>query len=67
MIDSEFLPKVDQDRCSGCGRCVAACPERLFVLEVSGYRKFAAMTASEQCTRCMRCRAECPVKAIIPP
>ena len=66
MNSNEFLPKVDQDRCSGCGRCVASCPERLFTLEISGYRKFAAMAASEQCTRCMRCRAECPVGAIIP-
>jgi ferredoxin len=56
--------KVDPARCTGCGRCVAACPERLFSLEPSGYRKYAVMTTPERCSRCLRCLAECPVGAI---
>ena len=55
---------VDPTRCTGCGRCVAACPDRLLSLEPSGYRKHAVMAALGRCDRCLRCLAECPVEAI---
>ncbi|HEY6839156.1 MAG TPA: 4Fe-4S binding protein [Geobacteraceae bacterium] len=58
------LPRVDEKRCSACGRCVAACPHRLFTLEESGRRKAARLTTPERCDRCGRCRSACPLEAI---
>lgn len=57
-------PEVDAARCTGCGRCVAACPERLFTLEVSGFRKHALLGAPTRCNRCLECLAACPVGAL---
>jgi ferredoxin len=51
-------------RCTGCGRCVAVCSERLFTLEVSGFRKHAVITEPERCTQCLKCLLACPVGAI---
>ncbi|MBT1072817.1 4Fe-4S dicluster domain-containing protein [Pelotalea chapellei] len=50
--------------CSGCGRCVAACAEKILTLEVSGYRKHAAMLDTSRCTSCGACTAACPLDAI---
>ena len=58
------LPQVDITRCTGCGRCVAACPFRLFTLEVEGYRKHAVLAAPEACIGCLLCIEACPVKAL---
>jgi ferredoxin len=64
IIDPNPVPEVNIKRCSGCGRCVAACPERLFTLEVAGYRKFAALKEPQRCTRCLQCLAACPIGAL---
>ena len=64
MNSDEFLPQVDQNRCSGCGRCVAACPMRLYTLDTIGRKKTAVLTAPELCTGCMKCAEECLVGAI---
>jgi ferredoxin len=55
---------VDTVRCSGCGRCIAACPLPLFSFETVGWRKTAVLTDAPRCTGCARCEAVCPVKAI---
>ena len=64
IINSNQYPEVATARCTGCGRCVAACAERLLTLEVSGYRKHAALREPLRCTRCLDCLAACPVGAI---
>ena len=64
MNSAESPVTVDPARCTGCGRCVAACPERLFSLETSGYRKHAVVAVFGRCSRCLRCVAECPVGAV---
>jgi ferredoxin len=56
--------EVDTKRCTGCGRCVAACPDRLLTLEVSGYRKHAAMRGADRCRSCRTCLPACPVGAL---
>lgn len=61
------LPEVAMARCTGCGRCVAACRERLLTLEVTGYRKHAFLREPARCTRCLDCLdcvAACPVGAL---
>ncbi|RII26425.1 MAG: hypothetical protein CXR31_10810 [Geobacter sp.] len=63
---SVVLPLVDPRRCSACGRCVAACPEKLFTLEVDGFRKNARRQVSTDCRRCFICGFCCPVHAISP-
>jgi len=64
ISDLPYIPHIDSERCTGCGRCVAACPERLFTLESSGHRKSALLTDLIRCTRCNRCAADCLVGAI---
>lgn len=51
-------------RCSGCGRCVAACPEKLYTLEVNNHRKHARHSAVERCSRCGSCVASCPLDVL---
>ncbi|WP_224984630.1 4Fe-4S dicluster domain-containing protein [Geomonas agri] len=57
-------PDIDATRCTGCGRCVAACPGRLLTLEVVGYRKYALLVRPRYCDGCLACVAACPVRAI---
>ena len=64
MNSAKTTPLIDQNRCSGCGRCVSACPKRLFTLDTVGQRKTAVLTAPEQCTGCMKCTEECLVGAL---
>ncbi|NVN98634.1 MAG: 4Fe-4S dicluster domain-containing protein [Geobacteraceae bacterium] len=55
----------DIHKCSGCGRCVAACPEKLYTLETSGHRKFSVNKNPAKCTLCGRCITVCPLELII--
>jgi ferredoxin len=64
ILNYHGVPEVKSARCTGCGRCVAACPERLFSLEVFGFRKLSVLAAPERCSRCLKCRAACPVGAL---
>ncbi|HEY5975548.1 MAG TPA: 4Fe-4S dicluster domain-containing protein [Geobacteraceae bacterium] len=53
-----------QHRCSGCGRCVAACRNRLYSLETVGWRKQIVRRRPESCTNCLGCFRACPMNAI---
>jgi Fe-S-cluster-containing hydrogenase component 2 len=50
---------IDEDKCSGCGVCVEACPEGAIVL-----RDSAAAIERHLCTGCADCLAACPQAAI---
>jgi NAD-dependent dihydropyrimidine dehydrogenase PreA subunit len=65
MKTATFLPKVATKRCSGCGRCVAACPDRLFTLETAGYRKYAVLLSPACYSSCLSCVAACPMGALV--
>jgi len=53
-------PKVDQDKCSGCGTCVDVCPNEVF--ELSDDK--SQVVHPDDCTGCEQCVSECPEEAI---
>jgi len=58
------LPDIDTRRCTGCGRCVAACDLHLLSLETVRWEKFAVLREPELCTSCTACAVSCPFQAI---
>ena len=58
------LPEIDTHRCTGCGRCVAACNLHLLSLEPVHWEKFAVLHAPDACTGCSLCAVCCPFDAI---
>ncbi|MEO5689765.1 MAG: 4Fe-4S binding protein [Burkholderiaceae bacterium] len=59
------LPSVDADRCTGCGRCVAACEPRVLSLQTTAdWRKSAVLHDGGRCTGCSLCALRCPFDAI---
>ena len=58
------LPAIAVDRCTGCGRCVAACAPRVLSLETTNWRKSALLHQRDGCTGCSLCAVVCPFDAI---
>ncbi|HAA89475.1 MAG: 4 Fe-4S ferredoxin [Thermoanaerobacterales bacterium 50_218] len=53
-------PKVDLDKCTGCGTCVDVCPNE--VLEIVDDK--CKVVNPDDCTECESCVEECPEGAI---
>ncbi len=51
---------VDQNKCIGCGTCVAICPVGAIKFNDAG----KAEIDTKICIRCGACQASCPVEAI---
>jgi NAD-dependent dihydropyrimidine dehydrogenase PreA subunit len=52
--------KLDQQKCSGCGRCLEVCPHNVFVLKT----KKAQLQNRDSCMECGACAQNCPVDAV---
>jgi NAD-dependent dihydropyrimidine dehydrogenase PreA subunit len=63
-MQAKQLPAIDPDRCTGCGRCVAACGPRVLSLETVRWRKTARLHEESACTGCSVCAPRCPFGAI---
>jgi len=57
-------PDIDPRRCTGCGRCVAACAPHVLSLETVHWKKSALLHAPDACTGCGECARHCPFDAI---
>jgi ferredoxin len=64
MAKISQIALVDGARCTGCGRCIAACPLPLFTFKTIAWRKTVVMQDVQRCTGCARCETRCPVGAI---
>jgi ferredoxin len=58
------LPRVDVDRCIGCGGCAAVCPSRLIRVTDLDQHTRALTFLYERCIYCGRCAEVCPEGAI---
>jgi len=56
-------PKVDKNKCIGCGLCVSICPQ-VFELGDDGKSKIINPNACEGCN-CKEAAESCPAQAII--
>lgn len=57
------LPEITA-ACTGCGRCVGACPPHVLWLETRHWKKTAVLHMPQACTGCARCAVVCPFHAI---
>jgi 2-oxoglutarate ferredoxin oxidoreductase subunit delta len=60
-----FLPlEIAEERCKGCGLCVAICPKHVLVLEPSSVNEHGyhpvELTDAGACTSCALCARICP-------
>lgn len=51
----------DQEKCTGCGRCVEVCPHRVFVMR----DKRAYIVDRDLCMECGACMRNCSSDAIV--
>lgn len=60
MVNGIWMPRINQDKCKGCGQCIAHCP--------SGALRWSAGKARllnpNACIYCATCESICPCQAI---
>ncbi len=64
LKDHELSPRVDPDRCRGCGRCVDICPFDAVRLRPSLNGTYVAEVLRYNCVGCGGCVGRCPVTAM---
>jgi 2-oxoglutarate ferredoxin oxidoreductase subunit delta len=53
---------INEEKCTGCGKCVSMCPKRILYLDKE--TKKCKVTDETKCDRLAGCVWACPVKAI---
>jgi NAD-dependent dihydropyrimidine dehydrogenase PreA subunit len=52
-------PKVDLEKCTGCGTCADVCPNEVFEVDDK-----SQVVSPDDCSGCEQCVSECPEEAI---
>ena len=52
--------EVDENKCTGCGKCIDRCPEGAISFNDNGL----AEVDEEKCTGCGKCSKACPFEAV---
>ncbi|MDZ7820827.1 MAG: 4Fe-4S binding protein [Candidatus Marinimicrobia bacterium] len=74
-MSENHLPVVDNDKCTGCGKCVDVCPRDLMHLHPISYKvrvlcqnhdigRYAMKVCTRSCIACGLCEKKCPFDAI---
>lgn len=76
-MDEDGLPKIDKEKCTGCGACARTCPHKLLKKVekerktpmvlcscVSDKKPDVVKNCSMSCIKCSKCVRECPEQAI---
>jgi Na+-translocating ferredoxin:NAD+ oxidoreductase RNF subunit RnfB len=72
---AQGIPEVDPKKCTACGRCVKACPKKLFTLTPVTGRYYVKCSSTDPggvtaracaagCIACMKCEKACPIGAV---
>ena len=64
LLATTTFAHIDPDRCTGCGWCLATCPDQLLAFEIKDHRKRTVLLSRERCDGCGHCAAKCPMGAI---
>jgi NADPH-dependent glutamate synthase beta subunit-like oxidoreductase/NAD-dependent dihydropyrimidine dehydrogenase PreA subunit len=64
LKDHELSPRVDPERCRGCGRCVDICPFDAIHLRANDQGTYTAEVLRYNCVGCGGCVSRCPVTAL---
>ncbi|MCB2209581.1 4Fe-4S binding protein [bacterium] len=62
-VDQHNFPKFNLDLCTGCGACVAGCPENALEMKTN----YPRYKQSGHCSYCTDCERLCPTGAIRAP
>lgn len=60
MNTLDWMPRINQQRCNGCGICIEHCPAGVLLLSEGK----AVLAYPDQCRYCAACELVCPVQAI---
>ena len=63
-MPAKILPAITPERCTGCGRCVAACASHVLSLHIHKWVKTARLDDASACTACAQCLVVCPFGAV---